>query len=55
MQLSVRKHYIQFALKYILLKYIISVISSTLLISASVQSVLKCTFYFHKGQLLGMQ
>ncbi len=41
MQLSVQKHYIQFILKYILLKYIISV-TSTLFKSYSI-------LIFHKG------
>ncbi len=36
MQLSVSKHYIQFTLKYILLKYIISLVLC--------KSMLKCTF-----------
>ncbi len=39
MQLSVGKHYIQFALKYIILKYVISIVSTLF------KSMLKCTSF----------
>ncbi len=43
MQLSVQKRHIQIALKYILLKYIISLISS------SFEKHAKDNIFFHKG------